>query len=189
MKKQIEIGGKNIEYTLCMSKRAQNVRLTIHGDGNLVAIIPAGMHEHVAERFIMKKSQWVLDTIERFKKYPVKTFAKGNKKDFLMHKEHARALTRERLAYFAAIYNLSYNKISIRNQKTRWGSCSRKGNLNFNYKIVLLPQQYADYIVVHELCHIKEFNHSKKFWNLVAATMPDYREIRAELRKHGGGFV
>ena len=189
MKKQIEIEGKIIEYTLCVSKRTRNMRLMIQGDGSIVATIPVGMREHDAGRFIRKKSRWVFDTLERFKKYPVKTFAQGSKKDFLMHQERARTLIQERLAYFTAVYNLSYNRISIRNQKTRWGSCSRRGNLNFNYKIALLPQRHADYIVVHELCHIKEFNHSKKFWDLVAATVPDYRTIRAELRKGGGGFV
>ena len=189
MKKQIEIGGKNIEYTLYISRRARGMRLTIYGDGHLVATVPRGMKEDFATRFIMKKSRWVLDTLERFKEYPVKAFAKGSKKDFLMHQERARARVRERLAHFSAIYHVSYRRISIRNQKTRWGSCSRTGNLNFNYKIVLLPPRHADYIVVHELCHIKEFNHSKKFWDLVAATMPDYHEIRAALKKGGGGLV
>ena len=83
---------------------------------------------------------------------------------------------------FNQIYGFQYNKINIRNQKTRWGSCSKKGNLNFNYKIALLPEKYADYIVVHELCHLKEFNHSRSFWNLVARTIPDFRERKKRIK-------
>jgi len=86
--------------------------------------------------------------------------------------------------YFNAMYGLRCNRITIRNQKTRWGSCSRKGNLNFNYKIALLPQRLADYIIVHELCHLGEFNHSRKFWALVAQTMPDHVDLRKELKKN-----
>ena len=125
-------------------------------------------------------------TLEDIKKFPQASFAKGKKKDFLMHQEHARGLAEERLAHFNTYYGFVYYTISIRNQKTRWGSCSRKGNLNFNYKIAVLPQRQSDYIIVHELCHLKELNHSKKFWDLVAATVPDYRAIRAELKRSGG---
>ena len=131
-----------------------------------------------------------MNFVHRYKrfivKFPIRNFAKGNRKDFLAHKERARALAKDRLAYFNGICNLSYGRISIRNQKTRWGSCSRKGNLNFNYKIVLLPPRHADYIIAHELCHLKELNHSKRFWDLVAELIPDHRAIRAELRKGGG---
>ena len=185
-KKQIDLGGQTIAYTLRVSKRARNLRLTIRGDGGLVATLPRGMHRRFAERFIAKKSRWVIDTLERFKKFPAGSFAKGSKRDFLAHKERARAFAQERLAYFSPVCGLSYGRISIRNQKTRWGSCSRKGNLNFNYKIVLLPPRHADYIIAHELCHRKELNHSQRFWDLVAELIPDHRGIRAELRKGGG---
>jgi predicted metal-dependent hydrolase len=82
-------------------------------------------------------------------------------------------------------YNFSHRKISVKNQKTRWGSCSKKGNLNFNYKIVHLPENLVNYLVVHELCHLKEFNHSKNFWSLVGQTVPDYKKLRRELRSFG----
>src|SRR4051812_2511641 len=86
---------------------------------------------------------------------------------YLEHKPAALDLVNARLAYFNAFYNYKYNKVTIKNQFSRWGSCSRKGNLNFNYRIVLLPPELADYIVVHELCHLGEFNHGQKFWDLV----------------------
>lgn len=113
------------------------------------------------------------------------TFLKkrGHRKNFLRYKEEARALVEERINYYKNVYPFSSNKIRIKNQKTRWGSCSKKGNLNFNYKIVHLPQRLADYIVVHELCHLAEFNHSKKFWHLVAQQIPDHRKIRIQLKQ------
>lgn len=110
---------------------------------------------------------------------------KRTSQNYLKYKETARQIVTSRLEYFNVFYGFKYNRIAIRNQKTRWGSCSRKGNLNFNYKIALLPEKARDYIIVHELCHLKEFNHSRNFWNLVAKTVPDYLEIRRNLRKSG----
>jgi hypothetical protein len=103
---------------------------------------------------------------------------------FLEYKNQAREIVEEKIARFNSFYNLNFNKIRIKNQKTRWGSCSKKGNLNFNYKIVFLESKMADYLVVHELCHLAEFNHSRSFWNLVAKTIPDYSKINRELKKN-----
>ena len=105
-------------------------------------------------------------------------------RDYLKYKERAISLIQERVSYFNKIYDFKYNKINIKSQKTRWGSCSKKGNLNFNYKIALLPQYLADYIIVHELCHLVEFNHSRKFWNSVQKLVPNYPEIRRELKSY-----
>lgn len=102
---------------------------------------------------------------------------------YLKHKEEAREFVRARLEYFNTFYNFKWKRIAIKNHKSRWGSCSKKGNLNFNYRLVLLPQHLADYIVVHELCHLEEFNHSERFWALVERTIPDWRKRRAELQK------
>lgn len=104
-------------------------------------------------------------------------------KRFDQYKEKARTLAEERIRHFNQAYDFKFNRISIKNHKSRWGSCSRKGNLNFNYKIALLPERLADYIIVHELCHLGELNHSRKFWDLVAKTIPDYSKARKELRK------
>ena len=109
-------------------------------------------------------------------------FLGGGAKEYLENKERALDFARGRVAYYNKIYNFNFNKISVKNQKTRWGSCSEKGNLNFNYKIALLPIKIADYIIVHELCHLGELNHSPRFWDLVAKAMPNYLEIRKELR-------
>ena len=97
-------------------------------------------------------------------------------------REAARVLVHARLEHFNQYYNFSYNKVTIRNQKTRWGSCSNKGNLNFSVRILALPRDAQDYLIVHELCHLKEFNHSSRFWDLVAEQVPDYKRIRHMLR-------
>ena len=105
--------------------------------------------------------------------------------NYLKYKKEAEALVKDRLEYFNKFYNYKWGRVTIRNQKTRWGSCSKKGNLNFNYKIALLDKNQADYIIVHELCHLKEFNHSQRFWDLVAIVIPDYKEVRSSLRING----
>jgi len=98
------------------------------------------------------------------------------------NKEKARALVLERLAYFNRFYGLKWGRVAIRNTKRRWGSCSKRSNLNFCYRVVFLPKDLTDYIIVHELCHLKEFNHSKAFWALVAMTIPDYKTLRKQLK-------
>ncbi len=97
-------------------------------------------------------------------------------------KEILRLHIEKRLALFNKDYGFTYRRITIRNQRTRWGSASRSGNLNFNYRMTFLPPHLSDYVIVHELCHLGEFNHSKKFWDLVARTIPDHRALRKELR-------
>ena len=90
-----------------------------------------------------------------------------------------------RVAYFAQRMGVTYGRITIREQKTRWGSCSSKGNLNFNWKLVLMPDEVLDYVVVHELAHRFEMNHSDRFWAIVAEVLPDYRERRRKLKEWG----
>lgn len=107
---------------------------------------------------------------------------KRSRKHYLQFKEDARALVHARVGYYNSFYNFKVGKVFIKNTKSRWGSCSQQGNLNFNYKIVLLPQPVADYLIIHELCHLKEFNHGPKFWALVLSCCPNYRTLRRQLR-------
>jgi hypothetical protein len=98
-------------------------------------------------------------------------------------REYARLFIENRLSYFNKLYNFEINRIAIKNTSTRWGSCSSKKNLNFNYKIIYLKPILADYLLVHELCHLGELNHSERFWALVSKTIPDYVKINKELKK------
>ena len=104
-------------------------------------------------------------------------------RNYLQHKNQARCLVRQRLDHYNQFYNFKYYRVSIKDQRSRWGSCSRLGNLNFNYRLAYLPDGLVDYIIVHELCHLKEFNHSPRCWQLVVQTIPDYLERRQALRK------
>ena len=110
-----------------------------------------------------------------------------SRKLYLANKEAARALVVERVGHFLAHYGARHGivvgSIAIRNQKSRWGSCSKKGNLNFNYKLAFLPADLRDYVIVHEICHIKEFNHGRGFWDLVGETMPAHRALRKRLKE------
>ncbi len=108
--------------------------------------------------------------------------SKASVEKYEQHKEAARALVQAKLAHFAPLYGVIYNKVFIKNSRTRWGSCSEKGNLNFNYRIALLPEPLADYVVVHELCHLLHFNHSPAFWAEVARQVPGWRQLRRQLR-------
>jgi predicted metal-dependent hydrolase len=102
---------------------------------------------------------------------------------YMQYKEVARSVVVERVAYWAPICGVSVKRIAIRDQKRRWGSCSSLGNLNFNYKVLFLPACLRDYIIIHELCHLKQLNHGPLFWQEVALHCPAYLEIEAELRR------
>lgn len=104
-------------------------------------------------------------------------------------KKRAKKIIPERAAYWAPVIGVKYNRIAIRCQKTRWGSCSAKGNLNFNCLLLLAPPGVLDSIVVHELCHLKHMNHSKRFYAEVTKALPDYRERQKWLKDHGGELL
>ncbi|HEY5587407.1 MAG TPA: M48 family metallopeptidase [Candidatus Paceibacterota bacterium] len=187
IQKSIKIREKNIDYTLKVNKRSKNIRLTVHPDGRCVVTAPRYIPQFIINSFLINKSEWLISKIEYYlnlKTGPCKS-KKEKKEEYLKYKENATLLVKERIEYFNTFYNYKWNRIVIRNQKTRWGSCSKRGNLNFNYKIVFLSKRAADYIVVHELCHLREFNHSHNFWSLVSQTIPDYLEIRKELKNKG----
>lgn len=104
-----------------------------------------------------------------------------------MHKlaDKALEIIPSRAAYFAQLVGVTYGRITIRNQKSRWESCSGNGNLNFNCLLMLVPTEVLDYVIVHELCHRKEVNHSQKFWAEVENILPDYRKQKLWLKEHG----
>lgn len=101
------------------------------------------------------------------------------------YRNTARERFNARTAYFRAITGGDYTSITIRDQKSRWGSCSSRGTLSFNYRLIFAPPHILDYVVVHELCHLTHMNHSRDFWAKVESVMPDYRECRKWLRDHG----
>lgn len=105
------------------------------------------------------------------------------------YRQAAREYVPARVAYYQEIIGVTCGNITIRDQKTRWGSCSARGNLNFNWRLMLAPPRVLDYVVVHELCHRKEMNHSPAFWNLVEAVLPDYAQLRKWLKDNGRTLI
>ena len=185
MNKQIKINNQEIDYTLKISKRAKRLRMSIHPGGSLVITKPYGLPLMFVNSFIRNKAGWILIKMEYFKQFKGTKNIKNSKAHYLKYKEEARSFIVKKVKEINQYYNFNYNKISIRNQATRWGSCSQNGNLNFNYKLLFLPTKVAEYVITHEICHLKEMNHSSRFWKLVVQTIPNYKEIRKELKKKG----
>jgi predicted metal-dependent hydrolase len=112
---------------------------------------------------------------------------RGDPREYRRLKEEARAFVHERLHMLNQHYGFAYKRVAIRNSSSRWGSCSQKGNLNFHYKLLQLPPELADYIIVHELCHLAELNHSERFWSRVAEVIPDWKVQRKRLSSWARG--
>lgn len=184
--KTLDFKGQEINYTSRMNPRARHVRLALHNNGEVVLTRPRFVSEKYAVAFLLSRAAWILERLSKIKNNKNFPALSGTRAEYLANKARARAIISERLSSLNSVYNFKYKSLSIRNQKTRWGSCSREGGLNFNYRLILFSPQVIDYVIVHELCHLKEFNHSKNFWALVAQAIPDYQKLRRELK--GGGL-
>jgi predicted metal-dependent hydrolase len=180
----LTLAGKTVTYVLRVSKRARHLRLSIGRNGVLTVSAPRRVSLQFIERCIIDRSSWVLGKLKYFENVK-RRLESGSQSDYLEHREQARQLVVSRITHFNSHYNFTIGKIVIRNQQTRWGSCSKKGNLNFNYRLALISPELADYVIVHELCHLQEFNHSRRFWDLVAQTIPDYTSRRRQLKQEG----
>jgi predicted metal-dependent hydrolase len=181
MQGQIQVKDKKINYQIKNSSRAKKIRLAVYLDGSVVATKPRGVSIFFVERFIKQKVNWILNKINAFDDLNI-TLPKATKEDYLANKSRAVELVNTKISELNRIYNFQVNKVNVRNQRTRWGSCSSKYNLSFNYRVIYLSDRLVKYIVVHELCHLKELNHSKSFWKLVEKAVPDYISIRKELK-------
>lgn len=164
-------------------RRSRHIRITIKSAGEILVTYPWWSNRKTAEKVIEEKRNWIEKALEKCQNKKSNLLAGGSREDYLKNKKRARELINQKLKQFNQIYGLNYKKVAVRNQKTRWGSCSRNGNLNFSYRIIYLPEKLADYLIVHELCHLKEMNHSMKFWQLVGKTIPNGRKISRELKR------
>lgn len=181
-----------MDYILKKNKRSKSMRIIVHPDGRVVVTVPYRMPTLLAKQFVNTKTSWIEERKRLFHIKELERSAQGLPKrlttnealaEYTKCKEQARAILQKHVPEINALYGFHYKDITIRNQKTRWGSCSKKGNLNFNYKVAFLSQEMMDYVIVHELCHLAEFNHSAQFWNLVAQTVPKHKIIRHEMKK------
>ena len=175
-----------MHYQLIRSRR-KTVALEIRPDGTLLVRAPYRMTARDIETFLGQHQSW----IEKHQKKVLK--ARSQVK--VLSSEELRALARqaarvipERVAHFAPKVGVTYGRITIRAQRTRWGSCSSKGNLNFNCLLMLAPPEVLDSVVVHELCHRKEMNHSPRFYAEVYRVFPEYDRWHKWLKDNGAAL-
>ena len=179
---------KSFEYEIIYSRR-KTVAIQVTSEGKVVVRAPYRCPRSFIEAFVRGKEDWVLKHLEQAQANLEKRRASAHPP--LSAEERARyiMITRDiftrKVEYYARIMGVSYGRISIREQKTRWGSCSSKGNLNFNWRLILAPEEVLDYVVVHELAHRRGMNHSKAFYSLVESGLPDYRRAQKWLKDNG----
>lgn len=172
-----------MDYVVAKTRRAKHVRITVRHDGTVRVSAPHRVSDRVIAAFVAGKEAWIAAVQEKFASTPRQRIGTGTREEYLSLKSKALALVTARLAHFNAFYGFTWRRVSIRNQRSRWGSCSRSGNLSFNYRIVLLSPELADYLVVHELCHLKYMSHGVRFWELVGRTVGEWRTYRARLHR------
>jgi predicted metal-dependent hydrolase len=180
--KQFKIGQNIYDIQLKRRKYAKYIRLSMEPDGALVLTAAKTYPLFLIRKFLVSREAWVLKHLLDIKKWPSIFAIKHTKAEIDKYKKQTRQLVIERLEYFNQFYKLKYNRIAIRDQKSRWGSCSTKRNLNFNYRLCLLESELSDCVIVHELCHLQEMNHSARFWALMAQTIPDYKILEKKLK-------
>ena len=165
----------------------KTVAIQIKPDGRVVLRAPYGVPKKELNRILEKKSSWIEAHLQEIneRKAAQSSAPKFSTEEINELADKALSYIPERVRHFAPIVGVNYTRITIRNQKTRWGSCSSSGNLNFNYRLMLAPPKVLDYVVIHELCHRIEMNHSPKFWKCVENIMPDYRIQRQWLKENG----
>ena len=168
-------------------ERRKTISVRVTPDGNVLVKAPLYIRENEINDFLKEKESWIIKNVERNKirQKKIEDVEKLTKTDIDNLFDSARITIPARCIYYSNIIGVDYNNITIRSQKTRWGSCSSRGNLNFNVALMLVPTEILDYVVVHELCHRKEMNHSVAFWNEVRKILPDYKERRKWLKNNG----
>ena len=169
----------------------KTLSLEVKPDGSVLVRAPYGYSDGEIEQFIKKHKRWLEDKQKKAAER-AREAEKIQKLTFVQIQELADKALKvipERVAYFAPKVGVTYGKVTIRNQKTRWGSCSSKGNLNFNCLLMLTPPEVIDSVVVHELCHRKEMNHSDRFYAEVLRVFPEYHKWSRWLKEHGPGIM
>lgn len=180
------------EITLIRSRR-KSLAIEITPELQVVVRAPVRMPVREIIAFVQEKDDWIRAHLQRME--GKKRLREQHREPALSEEElqelatQAMTLIPQKVRYYAQIIGVTYGRITIRNQRTRWGSCSGKGNLNFNCLLLLMPEEVLDYVVVHELCHRKEMNHSARFWEEVEKILPDYRQRRKWLKDNGGRIM
>jgi predicted metal-dependent hydrolase len=175
-----------LPYRLVRSSR-KTVSLEVKPDGSILVRAPRRLSERAIREFVISKEPWLREKLRKIESRPV--LPPLTEAELHALKQQAQADLTGRVRHFASLAGVTYGRITVRAQRSRWGSCSQAGNLNFNCLLMLAPPEIRDYIVIHELCHRKHMNHAPAFWAAVEALCPDYRKRRAWLKDNGGGLI
>ena len=171
--------------------RRKTIALEVKNNGSIILRAPWYASRWDIERFAASKEEWLNQAIlriNRAKQEKPEVVPAGSDEIAELAKK-ARKVIPPRVEYYADKIGVEYGRIAIRSQKTRWGSCSSKGNLNFNCLLMLVPEDVMDYVIVHELCHLIELNHSPAFWAEVGKIIPDYKQKRKWLKDNGSRII
>lgn len=165
----------------------KTVAIEVTGDCRVVVKAPKWISEREINKFIGEKADWIENHLRKMKIRQQEAYNKEalSEQDIKLLVTRAKRIIPVKVAKFSEQIGVTYGRITIRMQKSRWGSCSGQGNLNFNCLLMRAPDEIIDYVVVHELCHRKEMNHSPRFWAEVEKILPDYKERRLWLKNHG----
>ncbi len=170
--------------------RRKTLSLQVTGNSDVIVRAPQQMTKREAELFVQKNAEWIRRTrremdLRRERQKEMAEEYRIPDYDSLtpMEKNKIRRRIMERLKLYAPQMGVNFARVTVRDQKSRWGSCSSKGNLNFNYRLYYLPQELMDYVVVHELAHRIHMNHSREFWEVVAKYDADYKEHRKRIKE------
>ncbi len=173
-----------LEHVEVIQSNRKTMSIQIKKTGQVIVRAPYWMKDADIHRVVKDREEWI--------KKHLKIVEEEKKHQMCISEEEVQELVRkakrilpQKVSYYAEKIGVTYGRITIRHQKTRWGSCSSKGNLNFNCVLMMAPEEVQDYIVVHELCHRKEMNHSKKFWDEVEKILPEYRKQEQWLKTKG----
>ena len=167
------------EYYFVRHRRARRYLLRVDPDGRVRVTIPHGGSRREGDAFALRNRAWIESQLSRVRPPAIAPEVQR------AWRARARAVLPARLAELAARHGLVVTAVSIRSQKTRWGSCGRNGHISLNWRLMLMPDWVRDYVLVHELMHLRRLDHSPKFWRLVEAACPGYRHARQWLRAHG----
>lgn len=167
----------------------KTISMSVRPDGKLTLRVPKSMKLRDIEKFVESKSEWIEKTLAKVNSCDGDEAIPYTEAELKEFTEKAKKIIPPRVEYYAKLMGLTYNNISIKTPKTRWGSCSSKRNLNFSALLVLMPPEVMDSVVVHELCHLKEMNHSKRFYDEIYKVMPDYDKYDNWLKQYGFKYL
>jgi len=182
MNEELILLNKTVNYSIRVSTRAQRMRVAVYADGDIIVTSPVGVSHEKLKQFIESKKHWISNKLDQKRHPSIKELAEGSDTHFEEHKSQAEIRVANKLKKWSNQLGLAYEDFTVKKHKSRWGSCSRNNKLSFNYKIIFLPNELQDYVIVHELCHTVRKDHSKFFWALVAKSLPEYGKLRIKLQ-------